>query len=483
MVSPLDPLASQLYFPGPRASLEASFIPIAQGSPSTVSASGRKVPMPSISRIDRDELLDWPMASGVDPVLPATSKLPAEDELCLLTQFQAHPSAKLQQPQDAGVTLIHLTVSTSSTFTWCFKRTHTLQLPYSESTYSLVPRITANSPPHISESHQETSPTSLPTTTSQPTTWVAPSSDTSTSGQLPARWSSSAVKFVATSARARRPRRTGNMPGSCAATCVPCTSRRASILASRSTWDGKRTIKKEESSESEVGERQFIAQPLYEEQQNQGMLYPAYMNPGDLKLEEGAEFDFNDFHPFPALANEESLPAGDVLYNAVNFHDFLDDATGGHGMIPEGTRHGSIELDVDGLPLVGDYELPGGPTPSPLTAYDKFAEMPWVDQHVEVNPFFMSDFSWRSEGTPLSDQPLAKIRERGIYAENHTRQQILGSLCMAGDEITANGVDIHQLIDCVGEYARLLAKVAETDVKPAFDSYGYALSPDPSTLL
>ncbi|KAK4507246.1 hypothetical protein PRZ48_000981 [Zasmidium cellare] len=263
---------------------------------------------------------------------------------------------------------------------------------------------------------------------------------------------------------------------------------------------GKRIIKKEESSDSEVGERQFIAQPLYEEQQNQGMVYPAFMTPGmtpgttpgmipgDFKFEEGSAFDFNDYTPFPALANEESFEGGDVAFDATTFHDFLDDATGGHGMIPEGKRHSDaeFELDADGLPLLDDYQLFARPTPSPLTArqdYGQTAELPWERSPLPMpNPFFMSDYSKSSERTPLSDQPIAKILNNGVHVDEDTRQRILGSLCMTGDHITAEGVDIHQLLGCVYEYAALLINELEHDAKATFDFEGYAIKPSPATL-
>lgn len=249
----------------------------------------------------------------------------------------------------------------------------------------------------------------------------------------------------------------------------------------------KKGIKKEESSDSDIAEpKQFVAQPLYEEQKDQGMFYhQACVNPGDLQLEGGAEFDFNDYHPFPGLGNEEPAFPKDMSYNVNDFETFLDDATGGHGTIPTGTRYCEVELDADGVPIVDDFDPEGF-----VAQQDNFpTELPWANEnHTKYNSFFFSDYSnvsstnVSSEDIPLSKQPVAEILEHGVHVEEDLRQRVLGNLTMAGDQMTDQGLDVKQLISCIGEYTRLLVRGIETDVKPTIDSEGYALKPNPATL-
>lgn len=250
----------------------------------------------------------------------------------------------------------------------------------------------------------------------------------------------------------------------------------------------KHGIKKEDSDSDDNGRepQHYIAQPLYEEQKDQGMFYhPAYVNPGDLKLEEGADFDFNDFPPFPSFGTEEPVFPMDMSYNVNNFETFLDDATGGYGMIPNGTRHGAVELDADGIPIINDNELPEGVV---AQQGDNDAEVPSINGHVDYNAFFMSDYSnassspASSEDIPLSKRPIADILENGVYVEDDTRQRVLAYLCMARDQMADQGIDNKQFISCIGQYARILAKTLDSDVKPTIDAEGLALEPNPATL-
>lgn len=212
--------------------------------------------------------------------------------------------------------------------------------------------------------------------------------------------------------------------------------------------------------------------------------HPAYVNPGDLKVEAGADFDFNDFHPFPTLSDEEPHFPMDMSYNVTNFETFLDDATGGYGMIPSGARQHEVQLDADGIPIIDDYELP---EEFIVQKSDNHAEFPFVEGPVDYDAFFMSDYSnassnASSEDIPLSKLPVADILESGVPVEDDTRQRVLAYLCVVRDQMAENGIDTKQFITCIGDYTRLLAKTLDNDIKPTIDPEGYALELNPATL-